>query len=318
MNVHRRRWGWPSVSVHHWRWGRPHVSTSHAHWRGGHVHPGQKPARREDPSRRHRRRRHAASLVAWSHLTWPGRKHGVGPLLAQAPVLVRQEPLRRRAVPLPPRVLLEGIAHRDWPVVQELAVHGFYSGVGRLKSPEAHEAKASGLARVGVPRHLGRLRHHSKGRERVVQILLVHLAVQIPHEEVGAHVRKAFVLRRLVHLDGHAVQLQHVEDLHGVVRILLPLELHKAIALVCSRYPVLGQIHVHQRTCLDKDLPKDLLGDLALEVPDVTRRILVPVVMVLAQQVRTRSGGDPPPRGRHLLSPSIPLRKGAAEPREKG
>ena len=77
------------------------------------------------------------------------------------------------------------------------------------------------------------------------QYLFVHIRIEVANEEVGPDVVRKLVLARLVDADGLAKQLGHVEDLHGIVGVLLRPKLHKAVALVLASHPVLGHVDVH-------------------------------------------------------------------------
>ena len=81
----------------------------------------------------------------------------------------------------------------------------------------------------------------------------------------------------LVHADGLAVHLDHVEHLDRVLRVLLPLELDEAKAHVLLRQLVLRDVHVDDRPTLHAQLPEQRLVDLLVEVAHVARRLLVAV-----------------------------------------
>lgn len=82
----------------------------------------------------------------------------------------------------------------------------------------------------------------------------------------------------LVYADGLTIDLNHIHYLHRVVRVLLPLELHKAIPLVIVGDTVLGKVHVHDWPNLHKQLPHQLLRHLGVQIPHVYGGFLVAVV----------------------------------------
>ena len=45
-----------------------------------------------------------------------------------------------------------------------------------------------------------------------------------------------------------SVEFDHVHDFDGVVCVVLPHELHEAVALVVHGHPVLGHVNVHWRS----------------------------------------------------------------------
>ncbi|CAH0367010.1 unnamed protein product, partial [Pelagomonas calceolata] len=245
--------------------------------------------RRHAPEGAGRRRRHAhgGELRRRRHGGRGGKgagdggraraKHGVG-LDGVVRVVRREQPLRLRAVALGLRVALEGVADLDLLVAEELAVHALDREVRGLEAVVAHEAVALRAARVGVAHDLGRLGDRAKGREGVVEQLLVHVAVEAADEEVRADLDGAPVLRRLVHAQRLAEELDHVHDLERVVRVLLAPELDEAVALVRARHLVARQVHVRDGARLQHHLPEQLLGELLVEVAHVARRVLVPLL----------------------------------------
>lgn len=86
-------------------------------------------------------------------------------------------------------ILLEGVGHRDRPVTEVLAVHGFNGGVGRIKAGKVDESVTLGVAGVWVAHDLWRLEDHAKGTECVVEQFLIDLWVQITDEDVRTHIQ---------------------------------------------------------------------------------------------------------------------------------
>ena len=174
----------------------------------------------------------------------------------------REQPLRRRSVPLPVCVLLVRVRHRDGPVAQELTVHRLDRRIGRLERVIGHEPEPSAVPRVGVPHDLGRLDHDAKRAEGIVQELLVQLRIQIADEEVGADVVRLLIDGSLVRADRLTEQLDHVQHLDGVVRVIFSPVLHEGVTLMRVAHAILRHVHVHHRSRLDKRLPQHLLGNL--------------------------------------------------------
>ncbi len=133
----------------------------------------------------------------------------------------------------------------------------------------------------------------SKGRECVVEELLVHLWVQVADEDVGTHVQVLLMRGGLVHPYWLPVELDHVHDLDGVVSILFSQELHEAVALfrhldypevgtdevsvlthlVHHGDPVLGHVDIDDRSRLHEELPQQRLIDLFVQAAHVDRRV---------------------------------------------
>lgn len=156
---------------------------------------------------------------------------------------------------LPSRVLLEGEGYCDGAVAQVLPVHGLNGRVGCLEARKIDESVALGIARLHVSHDLWCLENYPKGTECVVEKLLIYLWVQVPDEDVGSDIEVLLMGRGLVDSDWLAIQLDHVEYLDGIISILLPHELHKAIPLVRLCHPVLRHVGVYYRTRLQKELP---------------------------------------------------------------
>ena len=155
---------------------RRHAWGQHPHaWRGPRRRPHarrERPRRRRIPRRRHARRRHASPVLhhvvrrrrrhaaSVRHHVRHGRRHPHRQHASWAcseervrPPAQRvfdgaggQQPLRRRAVAFAARVLLVGVRHADWPVAQELAVHGVDGGVAGVEGVEGDEAEAAAVA----------------------------------------------------------------------------------------------------------------------------------------------------------------------------
>ena len=79
--------------------------------------------------------------------------------------------------------------------------------------------------------YFGSGENDSECREGVVQQLLINFWVKISNEDVRSHVQVLLVRRGLIHSDGLAVQLDHVHDLDGVIRILLGQKLDETVTL---------------------------------------------------------------------------------------
>lgn len=206
-------------------------------------------------------------------------------------LLCCQEALSRCPVALPFGVFLERIRHSDGSVTKVLAIHSFNGSVRGLKAVIADKAKSPGVPRVWVPHNLGGGDDDPEGTECVVEQLLVDIWVEVTDKQVGPHLLRLFVLGGLVDPDGLAIHLDHVEDLDGIVRILLPPELHKAVPLMSIGYPVLGQVDVHYGPRLSEQLPNELLTDLWVEVPHIDCGILITILSMLSNEVgsHTRS-----------------------------
>jgi hypothetical protein len=79
----------------------------------------------------------------------------------------------------------------------------------------------------------------------------------------------------LVHPDWLAIQLNHVHNLNGIVSIILPQELDKPVALVHSSDTILGHVHIHHGTSLNKELPEKGFVDLLVQSTHVNSGILI-------------------------------------------
>ena len=125
----RRRHTWWHTRRHHPHARRHHPHTCHHHgWWGWHVRDATwrpcSSSTTNSVERHHRRRRRTPTAV---YLSRGARKPSVRPLgdAAAGGILLCQQSLRGGAVPLSPRVLLEGVVHADRPVAKELTVHSF-------------------------------------------------------------------------------------------------------------------------------------------------------------------------------------------------
>lgn len=180
-------------------------------------------------------------------------------------VLGRQETLSRGTVSFSLGILFERVRNGNRSIAEVLSVHGIHGRVRRLEAGKVDESKALRIARLRITHNLWRLQNHSERRERVVQQLLVHFRVQISDEDVRTHVQILLMGRSLVNADRLAVQLDHVHNLDRVIGVLLAEELHEPVTLVHLRDSVLGHVHVHDGTGLDKHLPQQRLRDLVVE-----------------------------------------------------
>lgn len=60
---------------------------------------------------------------------------------------------------------------------------------------------------------------------------------------------------RLIHPDGFPVQLDHVHDFDGVIRVIFREKLDESVALVHQCDSILGHMDINYGTRLDKELP---------------------------------------------------------------
>ena len=81
----------------------------------------------------------------------------------------------------------------------------------------------------------------SKGRERLIQLRLIHPFVQTPDKQIRPHFHLFPIITRFIDPDGLPVQLDLVHDFHGVVGILFAEELAEPEALVGHGDAVFGE-----------------------------------------------------------------------------
>ena len=74
---------------------------------------------------------------------------------------------------------------------------------------------------------------------------LISLLCQISDEDFGSDFECSLVLASFIYLDRLAKQLDHVQDLYGVVSILFAFELDKAITLMLIGHFVPRYVHIH-------------------------------------------------------------------------
>lgn len=149
-------------------------------------------------------------------------------------------------------ILLESVRNGYGSIAQILAIHGIHGGIACLKAGEIDKGETLGLARFRIAHNLWRLQYDAKGRERIVEQLLVHLDVQIANEYVGADVQILLMRRCLVDTYRLAIQLDHVHYFDRIVGVLLAEELHKAVALMHLCDPILGHVHIDCKTRINR------------------------------------------------------------------
>ena len=79
----------------------------------------------------------------------------------------------------------------------------------------------------------------------------------------------------LVDLDGLVEQLDHVQNLDRIVSVLFSFELDKAVALMLVRDFVAWDVHIHDWSCLQKELPDNLFVDSRLQVAYIDCGLLI-------------------------------------------
>lgn len=172
-------------------------------------------------------------------------------------------------------ILPEGIRDRDGPISEILPVHSLNGSIAGLEAGVVDEGIAFAVARVGVTHDLRCLQNHPKRTEGVIQKFLVHLGVEVAYKKIGSHIEILLIRRGLVDADGLAVQLDHVQYLDGIVCVLLPQQLDKAIALMVAGHAVLGHMQVDYWTSLKKQFVENFVGDSIIQVAHIACGLLV-------------------------------------------
>ena len=126
------------------------------------------------------------------------------------------------------RVFLVGIRHVDGLPFQVLAIHDLDCVVCTVEVVERDEPEVLRLLTLWVSHYLRR-EDNSELVEDISEHLLVNTVRQIPHEDVSSYLLCPLVLTGFINLDRFVEQFDHVQDLDGVVCVLLSLELDKAI-----------------------------------------------------------------------------------------
>lgn len=196
-----------------------------------------------------------------------------------------EHPLGLVAVALALAVLLVRVLHADVLIHEELAVHVVDGIVAGLEAAVADEAVALAQA-VVVAGDLGRGDEGAEAAEGVVEDLLVNHGVQVADEELGADLEGLLLVGGgFVDAQGFSVESYAIHDLGGIVSIYLSIELDEAEPLVRLCNPVLGQVDVYHRPCLDHQLPDQCIGSTLVDVANVDSSLLVlfPKSSLLAQ-----------------------------------
>jgi len=133
------------------------------------------------------------------------------------------------------------------------------------------------FAREWIAHDLWRGDDHTESTECIVQELLVHIRLQIAHENVSTDIKIALVLRGFVYANGLAKQLNHVHYLHCVLRVFWRAELDKAKVLFRAGHFIFRHEHVDNGARLEKQLPEELFSYLGLQISYITGSLLVSV-----------------------------------------
>lgn len=85
--------------------------------------------------------------------------------------------------------------------------------------------------------------------------------MNVTDENVRPHFLSPLVLSRLVNFNWLSTKLNHVQNLDGIVSILLRLELDEPIALMFICHFVSWYVNIDDRPTLKKQLPHQVLID---------------------------------------------------------
>lgn len=80
--------------------------------------------------------------------------------------------------------------------------------------------------------NLGLLCQSPKGAESIVQCLLVHVRIQISHEQISPNIYLLLVVRCFVDSDGFSIQFYLVHDLNSILGIRFRHEFAETKSLV--------------------------------------------------------------------------------------